>query len=230
MLAVIPARGGSKGLPGKNIKRINGKPLIAWTIEAAKKSKYIDRIIVSTDDKKIANISKKYGAEIPFLRPKELATDTAKAIDNYIFTIEELKNREEKYYDEFIILQPTSPLRKAEDIDKAIELFKEKNADSVISVCEAVHPPLWLKKNDRKGVLRSYFTIEIGNKNRQELETAYMPNGAIFIFKLSLLKEKKSYYSDKTFPYIMPYDRSVDIDNQVDFDFAEFLMSRKCET
>lgn len=229
MLAIIPARGGSKGLPGKNIKELNGKPLIWYTINAAQQSKQVDRIILSTDDKKIAKVSKGYDVEIPFMRPKKLATDSTLAIDNYIYTIERLNHEFDYNYQEFVVLQPTSPLRNAEDIDKAIQLFKEKNTDSVISVCEAVHPPLWSKKIDRKGVLRSYFNIEIENKNRQELEKAYMPNGAVFVFKLSFIKEKYTYYSDKTYPYIMPKERSIDIDDYLDFEFAEFLMRKRCE-
>lgn len=226
MLAIIPARGGSKGLPGKNIKILNGSPLIAYTIKSAKESKTIDRIIVSTDDKRIAEISINYGAEIPFLRPKELATDDAKAIDNYIFTIEELKKRENIIYEEFVILQPTSPLRKTEDINNAIELFYEKKADSVISFSEAQHPPLWAKKIDRNLKISNYFQDSIVNKNRQEIPIAFMPNGAIFVFKYLLLKEKYTYYSDKTYAYIMPQINSIDIDNLLDFEFAEFLIRR----
>lgn len=228
-LAIIPARGSSKGLPGKNIKMLYGKPLIAWTIEAAKQSKQIDRIIVSTDDEKIARISKQYGAEIPFLRPEELATDAAKAIDNYIFTIVELNRRENKEYENFVVLQPTSPLRNSEDIDKAIELFKEKNADSVISYSEALHPPLWAKEIDNNQKIKNYFQEDVSNKNRQEIPIAYMPNGAIYVFKYSLLKEKYTYYSDKTYAYIMPNIRSIDIDNMIDFEFAEFIMRKKDE-
>lgn len=229
MLAIIPARGGSKGLPCKNIKLLNEKPLIAYTIETAKEAKLIDRIIVSTDDVKIAETAKKYGAEVPFLRPMELATDNAKAIDNYIFTIEELKKRENKTYNNFIILQPTSPLRTANDIDTAINLFNYKKADSVISFSEAIHPPLWAKKIDKTLKITNYFKNYAESKNRQEIETAYMPNGAVFVFKYSLLKTKLSYYSDKTYAYIMPQRRSIDIDNIIDFEFAEFLMKKNNE-
>ena len=229
VIAVIPARGGSKGLPGKNIKKLNDKPLIWYTINAAKKSKFIDKIIVSTDDNEIAKIAKKYDAEIPFMRPKELARDGSLAIDNYIYTIDRL-NKEFNYgIVEFIILQPTSPLRTSLDIDNAIQIFKGKKADSVISVSKAIHPPLWSKRIDEKGTLRNYFDIKIGNKNRQEIEKAYMPNGAIFIFKFSLLKEKYSYYSDKTYPYIMPLERSLDIDSKLDFEFVEYLMKKNAK-
>jgi N-acylneuraminate cytidylyltransferase/CMP-N,N'-diacetyllegionaminic acid synthase len=230
VITVIPARGGSKGLPGKNIKKMNDKPLIWYTINAAKKSKFIDKIIVSTDDNEIAEIAKKYDAEIPFMRPKELARDDSLAIDNYIYTIDRL-NKEFNYgIVEFVVLQPTSPLRTSLDIDNAIQIFEEKKADSVISVSEAIHPPIWSKKIDEKGILRNYFDIRIGNKNRQEIEKVYMPNGAIFVFKFSLLKEKYSYYSDKTYPYIIPLERSIDIDSKLDFEFAEYLMKKNARS
>jgi len=226
MLAIIPARGGSKGVPKKNIKPLAGKPLILWTIEAAKKTEKIDRIILSTDDDEIANTCRNQGIEIPFLRPKELAQDDSKAIDNYIYTIEELKKREENIYEDFVVLQPTSPLRKAEDIDNAIELFINKDADSVISFSEASHHPLWAKKIDTNQKITNYFHEDASLKNRQELPIAYMPNGALFIFKYSLLRTKYTYYTDKTFAYIIPSERSVDIDTEFDFKFAEFLLKQ----
>jgi len=226
VIAIIPARGGSKELPGKNIKKMNDKPLIWYTINVAKKSKFIDKIIVSTDDNEIAKIAKRYEVGVPFMRPKELARDDSIAIDNYIYTIDRL-NKEFNYsIGEFIILQPTSPFRISLDIDNAIQIFKEKKADSVISVSEAIHPPIWAMRINSKGILKNYFDIKIKNKNRQEIEKAYMPNGAIFVFKFSLLKEKYSYYSDKTYPYIMPLERSIDIDSKLDFEFAEYLMKK----
>lgn len=226
MLAIIPARGGSKGIPGKNIKLLRGKPLIAYTIEAAQATKSIDRLILSTDDEEIAEVVQKLGVEIPFMRPAELAQDDSLAIDTYIYTVDRINSENSKQYDEFVVLQPTSPFRTAADIDNTVELFREKNADSVISACEASHPPVWAKKIDTSGVLKDYFDIDIGNKNRQELKPSFMPNGAIFILKLSLLKSHYSYYSDKTYAYVMPSERSVDIDTFFDFEFAEFLMSR----
>ena len=229
MLAIIPARSCSKGLPGKNIKKMNDKPLIWYTINAAKKSKFTDRIIVSTDDDKIAKISKNYEVEIPFMRPKKLARDDSFAIDNYIYTIDRL-NKEFNYgIVEFVVLQPTSPLRPSLDIDNAIQIFIEKGADSIISVSETIHPPIWSKRINEKGILRNYFDIRIDNKNRQEIEKAYMPNGAIFVFKFSLLKQKYSYYSDKTYPYIMPLERSIDIDSKLDFEFVEYLMKKNAK-
>ncbi len=147
MLAIIPARGGSKGLPNKNIRMLAEKPLIAYTIEAARQSRHVDRVVVSTNDQEIASISRSYQAEIPFLRPEALAGDDARAIDTYTYTIEKLNKGEGRAYEECIVLLPTSPLRTADDIDQAIELYHNKNADSVISVSEAVHPPTWAKKS-----------------------------------------------------------------------------------
>lgn len=226
MLAIIPSRGGSKGLPGKNIKSLCDKPLIAYTIEAAQAARSIDRLILSTDDDEIAEVAQKFGVEIPFMRPAHLAQDDSLAIDNYIYTVDRLNAGSSKQYDDFIVLQPTSPFRTAADIDNAVELYREKKADSVISVCEVSHPPMWAKKIAPSGVLKDYFNINIGNRNRQELQPAFMPNGAIFILKLSLLKSRDSYYSDNTYAFIMPLERSLDIDAPLDFEFAEFLMRK----
>lgn len=143
ILGLIPARGGSKGLPGKNIKPLLGKPLIAWTIKQVLASKYIDRVIVSTDDKEIAEISEKYGAEVPFMRPKEIAMDKARGIDVVLHSLNWLKeNDKRKQYDLIMLLQPTSPLRKSEDINKAIEILFLKEAKTIVSVCEVDHHPL----------------------------------------------------------------------------------------
>ena len=224
MISIIPARGGSKGLPGKNILPLCGKPMIAYTIEAAKQSKYIDRVIVSTDDQKIAEIALQYGAEVPFLRPDFLASDTALAIDNYIYTIERLSKEWNTPIEEFVVLQPTSPLRIAEDIDGAIDMFMEKKADSVISYTPEAHPVCWHKYLDENNAFVDIFDTTIAN--RQDLKTSYYPNGAIYVFRFSMIKERK-YYTDKSYGFVMPRVRSVDIDYKEDFDYVEFLMSRR---
>lgn len=146
MIAIIPARGGSKGLPGKNIKEMCGKPLIAYTIEVALKSKSIDHVILSTDDEEIATVAKKYGAEVPFMRPAELASDTAMAVDNYIYTIGRLEKEWNTKIDSFVVLQPTSPLRIAEDVDGAVELFNTRKADSVVTYVKEAHPVFGIRK------------------------------------------------------------------------------------
>jgi CMP-N,N'-diacetyllegionaminic acid synthase len=227
MLAIIPARGGSKGLPGKNIKLLCGIPLIVHTIKCAQRSKYVTKIIVSTDEVSIAECSMNAGAEVPFMRPDKLARDKSLAIDNYLYTIERLNREENSSIKEIIVLQPTSPLRVVKDIDNSIELYTAKQADSVISVTKAAHPPSWAKIVDNKSKIYDYFENTNAEKNRQEYLTAYVPNGAIFILKYSLLKEEYSYYSEQTYAYEMPNERALDIDTQLDFDFAEFLMRRR---
>ena len=226
MLAIIPARGGSKGLPGKNIKELLGKPLLAYTIESALNSKLIDEVIVSTDDEKIALVAKKYGATIPFIRPKELAKDDSLAVDNYIYTINRLNNEFGYQIEDFVVLQPTSPLRTSNDIDSAIEMFKKNKADSVISYTEEQHPISWHKYLENDLTLVNIFNEEI--KNRQDYKISYYPNGAIYVFRFSLIQQRK-YYSNKTFAYIMSRKNSIDIDTIDDFEYAEFLLSKTNE-
>ena len=227
MLALIPARGGSKGLPGKNIRPLLGKPLITYTIEAALKAESTSRVIVSTDSEEIAEVATRYGAEVPFMRPAELATDTALALDNYIYTLSRLSEESGTKIEDFIVLLPTAPLRLASDIDAAVALFRAKQADAVISYFEAPHPVQWYRFIDDDGVIRAVMPEGDRLANRQEERVSYLPNGAIYVFKLELLIKERTCYSDKTFPYIMPADRSVDIDNLFDFELAEFLLTRK---
>lgn len=226
MLAIIPARGGSKGLPGKNIKMLHGKPLIAHTIEAALNSQKITHIVLSTDDEEIIKACESYDIDIPFVRPHELASDSALIVDTYIYTVDRINKEQNRNYNSMVALLPTCPMRTGEDIDKAISIFEEKNADSVISFYEAPHPVQWYKTIDEEGVLRSLLPEGDRLANRQEEQTSYLPNGAIYVFKMDLLRAKK-YYSDKTYPYIMPQERSIDIDTLHDFELAEYLMRKK---
>ena len=223
ILGIIPARGGSKGLPGKNIKEFCGKPLIAHTIDCARKSKELKEFIVSTDSIEIAEVAQDYGAEVPFLRPPELATDYARAIDNYIYTFKRLENEFGRTYRAACVLQPTSPLRTPEDIDKALEIFTLHDADSVVSVSPLIHPPSWAKKIEGDGKIKNYFPNDGKQMNRQDEIEGYAPNGAIFILKRKLLEETLSYYSEKSFAYLMPKERSLDIDDLFDFKFAELI-------
>ena len=224
MIAIIPARGGSKGLPGKNVRPLNGKPLIAYAIEEALKAKHIDRVIISTDDEEIAKVAVQYGAELPFMRPAELASDTAQAIDNYIYTIGRLGEESKERIDAFVVLQPTSPLRIAEDIDGAVDLFLEKNADSVISYTPEAHPVSWHKYLDEEGRFVNIFDDNI--QNRQANRVSYYPNGAVYVFRSSIIRERK-YYTEKSYAYVMPRIRSVDIDFIEDFEYAEYLLNRR---
>ena len=223
MIAIIPARGGSKGLPGKNIMDLCGKPMIAYTIEAALESKYIENVIVSTDCKEIEDVAKKFGAKSHFLRPEELALDNSKAIDNYIYTVDRLNNDFDYSIDNFVVLQPTSPLRRASDIDNAIEIFNKKNADSVVSYTKEQHPIEWHKHLTEGGRFENIFDERL--LNRQEYKPSYFPNGAIYVFNYELIKHNL-YYSDNSYAHIMPRHRSVDIDTLEDFKYAEFLFNK----
>ena len=223
MTAIIPARGGSKGLPGKNIRPLLGKPLIAYTIECAQGARSIDRIVVSTDSPEIAEVSRRFGAEIPFMRPDELATDTSEAVDNYIYTVDRLSREGNAGIDAFVVLLPTAPLRTSADIDGAVEMFLEKNADSVVSYTPESHPIRWHKYINADGSFEDIFDTAL--ENRQELRTSYRPNGAIYVFRTSMIKTRR-YYTDRSYAYVMPRERSVDIDTLADFELAEFLMRR----
>ncbi len=227
ILAVIPARGGSKRIPNKNIIDLAGKPLVAWTIEHALNSKYIDRVIVSTDSYKISTISKQFGADVPFLRPVELAIDEATSIDVVVHAINELEKQGETY-DFVILLQPTSPLRTAKDIDESIELLGKSKNDSVISVCEAEHNPLWSNVIPDNDSLVGFLDDAILNKRSQDLDVFFRLNGAIYLCKKDrLVKEKTFFLKDKCIAYKMSRDKSVDIDNSIDLSLAHLYITRK---
>lgn len=219
IIGVIPARGGSKRLPRKNIKLLNRKPLIAYTIEQALDSKYLDKVVVTTDDKDIAEISKKYQAEV-IIRPKNLARDDTPTIDVIYHLINFLKLKDD---DIIVLLQPTSPLRTTEDIDNAIRLFLNSNCESVVSVCETEFPPYWTFVIENN-VLKPLIGWDYLKKDRNHLKKTYKPNGAIYIARCRTLKEYKSFYTERTIPYIMPVERSVDIDTYIDFMLAEILI------
>ena len=215
-LAIIPARGGSKRLPRKNILDLCGKPLISWSIEAALKSKYISKVVVSSDDEEILNISSNFGADI-IKRPYELANDTATTFDAIKHTINNLEK-----YDYIVLLQPTSPLRNENQIDEAIELLEEKQADAIVSVCEMDHSPLWSNTLPKDGNMNNFLRDEVLNKRSQDLEKYYRVNGAVYICKTDKLLENKSFFlKDNIFAYIMDRKSSIDIDEEIDFLFAE---------
>mgnify|MGYP001047749253 FL=1 len=224
-LAVIPARSGSKGLKNKNIKTLNGKPMIAYTIEAAIDSNIFDDIVVSTDSKTYAGIAKKYGAQVPFSRPDYLSTDEATTSDVVKYTIKELKKLG-KTYDYFIILQPTSPLRKSEDIISAVELLFEKGADSIVSVCEAEHSPLYMNTIDESLFIDGFISKNVGSR-RQEFPKYYRLNGAIYLCGVEHYLKYGDLYKEKSYAYIMERERSIDIDDELDFLIAEYLMKMR---
>ena len=222
IISIIPARGGSKGLPKKNILELAGKPLIAWTIESSLKSKYISKTIVSSDCDEILNISSKYGSEI-LKRPDELASDTATTFDALKHTLENVGK-----YDYVVLLQPTSPLRSEKHIDEAIELLKEKNADAIISVCEVEHSPLWSNTLDENLDMSDFLREEVLNKRSQDLPKYYRLNGAIYICKTEELLENKGFFiKENIYAYKMGKKHSVDIDEEIDFIIAEKLMQHK---
>lgn len=228
MIAIIPARGGSKGLPGKNIKELNGKPLISYTIEAALNSKYISRVVVTTDSEKIANVAMQSGAEIPFLRPDYLSSDTASAIDVYLHATEFLKNNYSEVVDKFMVLLPTAPMRKTKHIDEAVTKFYAERADTLISVKEAETPVTWyMNKSNNDRITNAGFGVGNAVTNRQVNTVYYIPNGAIYILDYQLLKTQRTYYSNNTIAYVMSAEDSVDIDTLTEFKFAEFLMQQK---
>jgi len=221
-LAIIPARGGSKRLPRKNILDLNGKPLIAYSIEAGLNSKYIDKVIVTSDDNEILNIASQFGADI-IKRPEYLATDTSTSFDTIKHTIENVDN-----YDYVVLLQPTSPLRKIQHIDEAIELLYSKRADAVIGVCEMEHSPLWSNTLGETLSMNNFIKDDIKNKRSQDLDKYFRINGAIYICEMKkLLHEKSFFIKDNIYAYIMDRESSVDIDDKIDFFLASILMQER---
>lgn len=217
-LAIIPARGGSKRLPRKNLLDLCGKPLVAWSIEAGLKSKYIDEVIVSSDDDEIINISMNFGAQT-IRRPNEFASDIATTFDTIKHTIDNLKK-----YDYIVLLQPTSPLRNYKHVDEAIELLEEKKAEAIVSVCEMDHSPLWSNILPEDGNMSNFLRDEVLNKRSQDLEKYYRLNGAIYICKTEKFLENKGFFlKDNLFAYVMNKKSSVDIDEKIDFVIAQVL-------
>jgi len=233
ILAVIPARAGSKGVPGKNIKKLNGKPLIYYTLREAKKSKYINRIITSTDSPKIASIAKKFGSEIPFLRPADISGDYSEDIEFFKHCLTWLKENEDYIPDIIVHLRPTAPLRKAHHIDKGIKLLLDHpEADSVRSVVLSEKHPfkMWKVENERlipfipekiRGIKESY------NMPIQKLPCVYIQNASVDVIRNTTITEKNSTTGKVILPLIMKEEESVDINTLTDFLFAEFLMDMR---
>jgi len=224
ILAIIPARGGSKRLPRKNILPLAGKPLIQWTIEAALNSKYLDTVMVSTDCSEIASISKSSGADIPFIRSAVLANDVASSIDVVLDTIFFYEANSEEF-DYIILLQPTSPLRTSQDIDSAIEMLIEKSASGIISVTECEHSPLWCNTLPDTLSFNDFISKDLMSKRSQDLATYYRLNGAIYLVESAHVKNFNNFFPrENVFSYIMDKSHSVDIDDEFDFQLAELLV------
>lgn len=236
ILALVLARGGSKGVPRKNIRPLLGKPLIAWTIEEAKKSKYISRVILSTDDAEIAEIGREYGTEVPFMRPVELAQDATTELPVVQHALKWLKDNENYAPDIVVRLVPTSPLRTAEHIDQGIKLMLENpDADSVRSVTESPKHPLkcWRLENNRLTPFVPKELYGFGEKDepyimpRQKLPKAYVNNGAVDVLRVSVVMEKNSWLGEKIYGFEMPYKDSINIDNETDFLLAEVFLKER---
>jgi N-acylneuraminate cytidylyltransferase/CMP-N,N'-diacetyllegionaminic acid synthase len=217
-LGIIPARGGSKGIPQKCITQLKNKPLIAYTIEEAKKSNYLDKLIVSTDDKNIADISKKYGAEIPFIRPERLAKDDTPSLPVIQHALEFFKKK--GYLPEYVvILQPTSPLRRTSHIDSAIKKIIDTQADMVVSLCKVTQHPFWMRRLEKYDKVVPFIETRKVYYRRQDLPELYRLNGAITIAKSKVIMEEKKKVDIRG--YIMDELYSVDIDTYLDLLIAE---------
>lgn len=211
IIAIIPARGGSKGLPRKNVRLLGGKPLIAWTIEAAWASRYLDRVILSSDDDEIITVAATYGCDVPFKRDPTLAADDTPSIEVVIDALERCSG-----YDMVVLLQPTSPLRTAEDIDKAIEQCEALNAPACVSVCETEQSPYWMYTLEHGARLLPIIPSSTFTR-RQDLPSAYILNGAVYVAQTDWLFKEHTFISAATVAYVMPTARSIDIDTEDDF-------------
>ena len=226
IIALIPARGGSKGIPKKNLALVGGKPLIAWTIEAALNSKHLDEIIVSTENEEIAECARKYGAKVPFLRPKELAADATLTIDVALHLINWYQTEYHNNPDYLLTLQPTSPFRITQDIDNAIAIVLTNEPDAIVSVYPANPHPYLTKKISKDGTLSDFIQTDKAYLRRQDMPPAYALNGAIYLNKVESLINEKSFLPEHTLAYVMPAERSLDIDDHWDLKIANMIFSQ----
>lgn len=225
VLAIIPARGGSKGIPRKNIRALAGKPLLAWTTEAAKKSKYIDRLIISSDDQEIIDVAKKFQCEAPFKRPSALAADDTPGIAPVLHALQELPN-----YDLVVLLQPTSPLRTTADIDSCIELLMSKAVNSCVSVAEATKSPYWMYTLDDAQHLVAVIKSAPTYEQRQDVPKVFALNGAVYVARTKWLLENKTFLTADTAAHVMPPERSIDVDTELDWICAEAVLAAGAKT
>lgn len=221
---MINARGGSKGIPGKNIKLLMGKPLIAYSIEIALQVEKIDKVIVSTEDEKIANIAKEYGAEVPFMRPKELATSEALQVDTIIYNVEKLQQQGHNF-ETIVLLQPTAPLRSVEDVLGCLSLMEKENADTVITVTDvgSRHPTgIYRMQGDYK--LQPFIEANKSGFNRQSLEKIYWRTGSVYVIKKEVLLKNRAIYGKKIMGYITSEERAFNMDTMFDWKLIEAWM------
>ncbi len=225
VLAIIGARGGSKGIPKKNIAMLGDKPLIGWTVEAAVKAAEVDRVVVSTDDPDIAAVARHFGAEIPFMRPAELATDTASQVDVVNHVLDRLEKEQHYSPDYLLLLQPTSPFRTSEDIDAAIKIAADKDCDAVISVSAVASHPYYARTIDAEGIIQDMYVERNTAPRRQLLPEVFSENGAIYLLKVSVFRSEQTFMPARSAAYVMPEQRSLDIDTPWDMKLAAFMMS-----
>jgi len=223
VLAIIPARGGSKGLPGKNIKILGDKPLIAWTIEAALNSEFICKVIVTTDCQEIASVAIRYGAEVPFIRPTELATDSAATVDVIDHAITFL----DEDFDVIVVLQPTSPFRTQIDIQNAFELYSNNCTPSVVSVMKADKSPYWYFFRENNNKIQPVITLEGQFSRRQDLPDSYLLNGAVYIVGVKDFQRDRKLIFNDTLSFVMSKESSIDIDDIMDFKLAQLILGVK---
>lgn len=226
LLMIIPARGGSKAIPRKNITPLAGKPLIAWTIAAALASS-LGRVIVSTDDEEIARVARDHGAEAPFLRPAHLAADDTPGIDPLLHAVTWMETNEHYAPEYVMLLQPTSPLREPADIERAYKLAGEAEADAVVSVSEAQEHPYWMKTIAADGTATDFLPTSEAYSSRQSLPQLYLLNGGIYLVRRQVLLSERTLYPERTVAYVMPPERSIDIDTPWDLYLAQLILTDK---
>jgi CMP-N,N'-diacetyllegionaminic acid synthase len=222
VLAIIPARGGSKGVLRKNIRSVGGKPLIAWTIEEAKKSKFIDRLIVTSEDEEILEVARSLGCEVPFKRPLNLALDDTPGIDPVLHAMKVLPK-----YDYIVLLQPTSPLRSVEDIDGCLHFCLQNKANACVTVTDPDKSPYWMFTMKEEGFLVPLIQMESTATRRQDLPKTYALNGAVYIAKCDWLLVNQNFIGPETVAYAMPRERSIDIDSEQDIQYLDFILLQR---
>lgn len=224
VLGVIPARGGSKGLPRKNVRDLAGKPLIAWTIEAGHDSEHLDRLILSSDDEEIVTVAEEYGCEVPFQRPAELAQDDTSSIDALLHALDQVES-----HDYVVMLQPTSPLRTADDIDATITRCHQNDGTACVTVTQTDKPPQWMYTLGEKNRLDPVMDRDDMITRRQDAPTTYVPNGAVYVAGTTWLRTHETFYTDATLGHPMPPERSADVDTAMDLAWCELLLGRQEE-
>lgn len=227
VLALVPARGGSKGIPRKNVRVLAGKPLIAWAIEAGLGSRYVDDVVVSTEDAEISTVARASGARVPCLRPEKLASDTAGSVDVALHMVDWIRRNEGGEYGWLLLLQPTSPLRTSGDIDRAVEAMLSSGGRSVVSFSAAFSNPHWMVTRRENNRYRQAFPLQAEASRRQDLPGYYEYNGAIYLSRVDALERNRTFEDDDTVLFEMDRRSSIDIDDETDWVFAEALLAGK---